>query len=213
MSNRAGQRKCMEPNCSSKATFKSPGQLEQHVRNIHRHPLLCTWPGCSYTKPFGKQSDLDRHVKTKHHGARDTCPFEDCQAHVDGFSRKDKLQAHLRDKYPMLRCQQSHCRATILDGDQQSHMEQAHGDFECALGSCQSAPLSHFTKSNLKRHLRIHHRLTYDPLLATMKRLDQAPRETRVSIQHISTRKLKDCSICGPPQNFEEVVHGTGIET
>jgi hypothetical protein len=119
--------KCDEPHCRSKAIFKTPDQLRRHIKNRHRQPLLCPWPGCTHRSPCGTACDLSRHVNTKHRKVRDfTCPLPDCSAHVNGFSRKDKLLAHLRDKHTMFHCPVYHCGDIVPDGAQQIHMDGKH---------------------------------------------------------------------------------------
>ncbi|KAK3933855.1 hypothetical protein QBC46DRAFT_99563 [Diplogelasinospora grovesii] len=190
---------CPELNCSSKATFKNRGKLEEHIRNIHRNPLLCKLPGCRYTEPFGRQTDLDRHVATKHGDGkrRYVCPFEDCKASTREFLRNDKLQAHVKDYHPMVRCGLNHCDDEIADTEtvRGGHFVQAHGRYECALGSCESAPHSYFTEAMIRRHLRIHHRKSMDSRYIPLG----IESEYIVSLGDFRYgRSLLDCPICAP---------------
>jgi hypothetical protein len=190
--------KCTEANCRSKAQYKTLSQFRQHVRNIHHQPLLCTRPGCTHRKPFGKESDLDRHVRSKHEATISFfCGDESCPAHVDGFKRKDKLLKHLREDHPQVQCTRTHCSATVADFQQQSHMEEAHGPFECALGHCRTSLPSNFTRIQLERHLKGHHKMSYDCILGIRSRMmsdldvrsEHLPRDSRRS-------RWEKCSIC-----------------
>ncbi|KAK3314323.1 hypothetical protein B0H66DRAFT_607552 [Apodospora peruviana] len=62
---RAGQSKL---GCGDRKPFETYKLLDQHTKNIHRNPLLCTIQGCDYRKPFGKHSDLDRHKEEQARG-------------------------------------------------------------------------------------------------------------------------------------------------
>ncbi|VUC23601.1 unnamed protein product [Clonostachys rosea] len=192
--------KCTEANCRSKAQFKNLSQFQQHLQNIHQEPLLCTWPGCTYRRPFGKECDLERHAESKHGAIRShICPYESCSAHFDGFKRKDKLLKHLRETHPQVQCQQTHCSAVICDIEQQSHIEEAHGPFECALGHCQFSPPSNFTKVLLGRHLVTHHKISYDTKTTIIARM-QCFNSTTITSKHLPANARKPhwekCSVC-----------------
>lgn len=193
--------------CHYKAEFRTPSQRRQHVQNIHQHPLLCTIPGCTYRRPFGRVSDLTRHVRSVHEAARGhICPYESCPAHTDGFKRQDKLRKHLRENHPRVQCQQAHCYAIVSGAEQQSHIEEAHGSYECAIGLCQFSPASHFRMDQLKRHLRVHHKMSWDACLNVMAKL-QVSDSTTVRSEHLSNSNRKveweKCSVCVPQQTAE----------
>ncbi|CAH0027885.1 unnamed protein product [Clonostachys rhizophaga] len=193
--------KCTEANCKSKAQFKNLSQFRQHVRNKHQQPLVCTVPGCPRKQPFGRQTDLNRHVKTQHkHEATEIflCADESCPAHVHGFERKDKLLKHLREQHPQVQCTQTHCSAIVADFQQQSHMEQAHGPFECALGHCRSSPPSKFTRVGLKQHLKKHHKLSHDGILGISTRMESSDLDVRSEhlLDGLRRAKWEKCSVC-----------------
>lgn len=74
-----------------------------------------------------------------------------------GFPRKDKLVKHMREEHDNVRCSLNHCGAVILDGQQEAHVRNCHGDWECALMACQHGPPSHFTQKAVQIHLvRVH---------------------------------------------------------
>src|SRR6266536_2620052 len=196
----SGASKCSWPKCSSKATFKFPKLLKTHISNIHINPLVCTVPQCSYTKPFGKQYELDRHISTVHGEARNhRCPIESCEAGITGFARKDKLLNHMREQHDNLRCPYNHCSATVLKTQEESHLQQFHGSFECALGICEQGLASRFREVDLQRHIRKHHGLTYDPAQKLMKRVNNAEDKTaRGSL--LTSWRWQDCPICSKQQ-------------
>ena len=151
-----GPTTCGWPNCSSSRVFKDKYALNEHITNIHVAPLCCSIAGCS-TGPFGKRFDLNRHVATIHGKSGFFCPIESCQSMTTGFSRKDKLVKHMREEHDNVRCSLNHCGAVILDGQQEAHVQNCHGDWECALMACQHGPPSHFTQKAARIHLtRVH---------------------------------------------------------
>jgi hypothetical protein len=193
----SGPRKCDWLNCKSKATFKSPASLKSHILNIHVTPLVCTHPQCTYTKPFGKESDLSRHVETVHEKAdRHKCPVELCEAHITGFARKDKLLNHIREQHDNLRCPFNHCFATVLEIQQESHLQRFHGSFECALGACETGLASCFLEANFRSHLRKHHNISYDAVLALMRTLRSTKDNTARGYHIVRLRKWQDCPVC-----------------
>jgi hypothetical protein len=151
-----GPTTCGWPNCSSSRVFKDKYTLKEHITNIHVARLCCSIAGCS-VGPFGKRSDLNRHVATIHGKSGFFCPIKSCQSMTTGFSRKDKLVKHMRDEHDNVRCSLNHCGAVILDGQQEMHLQNSHGDWECALGACQHGLPSHFTEETARLHLvRVH---------------------------------------------------------
>lgn len=203
----SGPRKCDWPNCRSKATFKSPGSLKSHIFNIHVNPLVCTEPQCVYTKPFSSNYDLKRHNSTIHGTALNhTCPVESCDAHTTGFSRKDKLLNHMREQHDNLKCPYNHCFATVLDTQQEQHLQQFHGSFECALGACATGPASGFLKIDFQRHLRKHHNLTYDPAENLARRVDEIEDHTARPCHIVRLRAWQDCPMCSTRSSAEGVL-------
>ncbi|KAF8852217.1 hypothetical protein BDZ45DRAFT_114575 [Acephala macrosclerotiorum] len=197
-----GPRGCDWPGCPSKATFKSPSSLKSHIFNIHARPLVCTHPQCTYTNPFGKQCDLRRHVETFHAVSYNhVCPVESCDANTKGFARKDKLLNHIREQHDNLKCPYNHCHATVLETEQNTHLQQFHGSFECALGACEKAPASCFLEIGLERHLRRDHNMTADPTYTLTYRVSQTGDKTARSSHIVRLRKWKDCPACSNAQS------------
>ncbi|GFP55095.1 hypothetical protein TASIC1_0004072000 [Trichoderma asperellum] len=162
-----------------------------------------TSPGQS--EPFGRVSDLTRHVRSVHEAARGhICPYESCPAHTDGFKRQDKLRKHLRENHPRVRCQQAHCYAIVSGAEP--------GSYECAIGLCQFSPASHFHMDQLKRHIRVHHKMSWDACLNVMAKL-RVFDSTTVRSEHLSNSNRKveweKCSVC-VPQQMAEVMEPIG---
>jgi len=197
-----GPRGCNWPDCPSRATFKSPSSLKSHIFNIHISPLVCTYPQCTYPNPFGKECDLRRHIETVHEAScSHMCPVESCEANVKGFARKDKLLNHVREQHDNLRCPYNHCYATVLEADQDAHLQQFHGSFECALGACEKEPASCFLEVGLRRHVRSHHNLTVDPAGRLIREVREIEDKTARSIHIVRLRKWKDCPACSEAQS------------
>ncbi|PMD21372.1 hypothetical protein NA56DRAFT_125613 [Hyaloscypha hepaticicola] len=76
-----------------------------------------------------------------------------------GFPRKDKLVKHMREVHDNVRCSLNHCGAVILDGQQEAHVRDCHGDWECALMACQHGLPSHFTLKAARLHLTKVHKM------------------------------------------------------
>jgi len=197
----SGPRGCIWKECPSKSTFKSPGAFKSHIFNIHVSPLVCTFPQCTYTKPFGKKYDLDRHVATTHAASSThVCPVESCDANTNGFARKDKLLNHIREEHDNLRCPYNHCYAIVLATEQDAHLQEVHGSFECALGACEHGPASCFRKVGLKRHFRKHHNMTVDPTQTVMAKTRKTMDKTARSPHIARLRTWKDCPTCSEAQ-------------
>ncbi|KAF8861418.1 hypothetical protein BDZ45DRAFT_774688 [Acephala macrosclerotiorum] len=62
--------------------------------------FLCNVPGCP--KTFTRKADRDRHVQSWHNCATlHFCPILGCKKSLGKpYSRKDKLQEHMRKKHP-----------------------------------------------------------------------------------------------------------------
>jgi hypothetical protein len=153
-----GPTTCGWPNCSSSRVFKAKYALNEHITNIHVAPLSCSIPGCSVWR-FGKKSDLKRHVATVHGKSGFFCPIESCKAITIGFPRKDKLVKHMREEHDNVRCSLNHCGRVIPDGQQEFHVQNCHGDWECALMACQHGRPSHFTLRAIRLHLKNVHKM------------------------------------------------------
>ena len=182
--------------------LKTPKQLEQHLENIHRNPLVCSTLGCSHRKPFGKQSDLNRHIRSVHLATYDhDCPYEDCS---QAFKRQDKLKKHLRECHPQVRCLLHHCSATIPDIQREVYQAEAHGTYECALGLCKDNPSSRFSWVAFRRHLRLHHKMSLRLADATWMQMSEFGEKT-FTVQYIrnwqarypkSLSSWSECSVC-----------------
>lgn len=200
-----GATKCDWPNCHSKAIFKSFSSLKTHTLNIHVSPLVCTLPQCSYKKPFGKMYELLRHNATIHGNHYHKCPVEGCEA---GFSRKDKMLNHIREKHNTLKCPYNHCSVTVLETEEELHLRQFHGDFECAIGACETGLKSLFLEVGLKRHLRKCHGISYDPIETIMS-------QTHGSVDRTARSKLrsawKDCVLCSAQHGKESLRENTEV--
>jgi hypothetical protein len=131
--------------------------------NIHAAPILCTIPGCTYKRPFGRKTELERHKQTKHASSekRHFCPVEDCDAHVHGFLRRDKLLKHASEKHALLKCPYNHCSAAVRVGEEEHYLEIAHDKWECAIGSCGDSRKSCFQRWDLLGHLEKCHSFTF----------------------------------------------------
>jgi hypothetical protein len=201
--------KCTWPNCPSKGTFRSRNDLKTHLRNKHLDPLVCTVPQCNYKKPFSKQHELNRHIETCHSSSHAyCCPIEFCGAK---FPRNDKLLKHVRENHDMLRCLHSHCSVAAFKTQEETH-QQLHGEFECALASCQRAPRSYFQDEGLRRHLQKHHKIhfwTANDILSRMGPAgDTTARECYLEYQ------IQDCSVCSKQQEDIYLRHDSeGINT
>ena len=203
----SGPSKCNWPNCPSKGTFRSRNDLKTHLRNKHLDPLVCTVPQCNYKKPFSKQHELNRHIETCH-GSSHThcCPIEFCGAK---FPRNDKLLKHMRETHDRLRCLHSHCSIATFFKTQEETRQQLHGEFECALASCQRAPRSYFQRADLGRHLQKHHKVFLRHANYILLRMGAAG-DTTVRERYLATQtriSLRDCSVCSKQQEDIDIQH------
>lgn len=190
----SGTATCTWPKCTSKATFKLPRLLADHTLNVHVKPLVCPTPGCSHRKPFGKRSDLQRHIRTKHtNGQEHKCPVQDCDANITGFSRRDKMLKHMREKHTLLKCGFNHCFAEVLETETESHVRQFHGNFECGIGACENTHTSCFSEDNLIRHLRTSHSIQWGPAFALLCNASNSEDKMARSELRDSWKACKSC--------------------
>ncbi|PTB44730.1 hypothetical protein M441DRAFT_44757 [Trichoderma asperellum CBS 433.97] len=173
------------------------GDQSKGISLAEGQPATLTNPGQS--EPFGRTSDLTRHVRSVHEAAcGHICPYESCPAHTDGFKRQDKLRKHLREYHPRVQCQQAHCCAIISGAEQQSHIEEAHGPYECAIDQL--------------KHLQVHHKMSWDACACVIVRLWRSG-STTVRSEHLSNSNRKaeweKCSVC-VPQQMTEVMEPIG---
>ena len=191
----SGATTCQWPKCTSKSLFKTAKQLADHTLNVHVKPLLCPVPSCSHKKPFGRESDLLRHHKTKHgNGQKHKCPVQDCDANATGFSRKDKMLQHIREKHALLKCGYNHCSAKVLETETESHLREFHGNLECAIGGCKNARKSCFGAGNLFRHLRTSHSIGWGPAYTILRIARFSEDKTARCELRESWRACKSCS-------------------
>jgi hypothetical protein len=71
----------------------------------------------------------------------------------------------MREEHDNVRCSLNHCGASILDGEQESHIKDAHGDYECALAACGNGLRSFFTREAARLHLISAHKMDRDTAL------------------------------------------------
>jgi len=106
----------------------------------------------------------------------------------------------MREEHDNVRCTLNHCGASILDGEQESHIKDAHGDYECALSACEYGLPSRFTKEAARLHLISVHKMdkttvrgTFDAekYLLSRRRLDQ-----KAFWNFHLIKKFQDCQGC-----------------
>lgn len=191
----SGPANCKWPKCTSKATFNYPRLLVEHTLNLHDKPLVCPTLGCSHRKPFGKRSDLKRHIRTKHENAQaHKCPVQGCDSNVTGFSRKDKMLKHMREKHTLLKCGLNHCFDEVPEAETETHLQLCHGSLECAIGACKNADKSYFSGDNLIRHLRTSHSVQWSPARSLFWTAEDSEDKTVRSELPESWKYCKSCS-------------------
>lgn len=163
--------RCSWGGCTSKAVFKTKRLYQEHLRNIHTTPLLCTQPRCSYKKPFRNEDDLGRHEATKHSAQRNwECPYSSCSSEKKTFARRDKWLKHIRETQhendafcPFYHCHQEasggfSCRREIVSHFDWMHATNKSEARSCALGSCgKSGGIESWSVSGLRMHLLVQH--------------------------------------------------------
>lgn len=220
--------RCTWSGCKSKAILKSPKLYEQHLKNLHIQPLICTVSKCSYKKPFRNQKDLDRHGAAIHSDVkRYECPYDSCESEIKTFARRDKWLKHIRETIHENDdfCPYHHCDAAItgafpgfknrkeivdhftkvrcfgaLRSDYVNHPENRGEGYEYALGSCaQSRYRSYWRKRGLDEHLRENHGLDY----VEYTQLDGV--ERTLEARHVdASAQYHDCTICNPMASPQE---------
>lgn len=218
---------CVWQGCKSKATFKYARSYEDHLKNIHTSPLVCTAPKCTHKRPFRNKADLSRHRSTAHSGLRPyICPYDNCPEEVNTFARRDKWLKHIRetphegDQFcPYLHCQFRN-RADPAGFQTREgiakHFKLAHSVYEsdpyiCALGSCVfNAQAEHWTASEFSSHLTGFHGPLSSGIssyyMRNKARLEGNARVLRAEYLD-SSFTWHDCFICAqlqqPQQEFE----------
>ncbi|KAH8656134.1 hypothetical protein BGZ60DRAFT_148863 [Tricladium varicosporioides] len=192
---------CYWPTCTSNLVFNSRKLYQTHLENIHIKPLLCTVQGCKHKSPFRNNYDLDRHIRTIHNSEKEwNCPYLDCS--IGPFSRKDKWLIHLRQhRASDFTCPLPHCSTETVRSFQSQkqvvkHIQESHGRYECALGSCVNGQRSRFSGSGLLQHLELEHSLSEEGCSEAFNWM-KSLKETTISLQHFSvSADWQNCSIC-----------------
>lgn len=196
---------CCWQGCSSKARPKTAKMFEDHLNNIHINPLLCTFEGCRHRTPFRGKADLQRHINSVHvEGTKAKCPFLGCRSERRDFSRKDKLILHLREVHDTDPCPFAHC---VVDLDPRTdstakHIAKLHGEFECALGSCQEF-VSSFCDNGLLEHLQLDHKMQWETVLKARDMAKNIGNKT-LRNEHIMGAEVYNCSICHQDSAIEQ---------
>ncbi|KAF4615585.1 hypothetical protein G7Y89_g15289 [Cudoniella acicularis] len=95
---------CQWPGCRSRksgVTFKTKADFDRHLK-LHMKSHWCDVPGCKHGEGFARQHDLRRHLRTHSMEHEFKCPDSSCTSNSFGFSRKDKLDAHIKTRHPHL---------------------------------------------------------------------------------------------------------------
>ncbi|KAJ8061322.1 hypothetical protein OCU04_010385 [Sclerotinia nivalis] len=212
----SGPNRCPWTGCTSRAKFANSKFLNIHLNNIHVEPLICGVIGCGYQKPFRNKHDLERHRRTAHMSIKEfACPYPSCSEEGLGFARKDKLLVHFRDAHggssgnvcPILHC------GGILSGDGRGeeeegkesmaeHMKRDHGNFECALGSCdhkygKQKTKSLFSDQGLEKHLKKEHGINGSEALRIVS-VARKIKEKTVRLNNVGNGCMwQNCKTCG----------------
>lgn len=214
--------RCLWQGCSSKAVLKTLKSYQQHLINIHTRPLVCDVSGCLYKKPFRDVADLSRHKVTIHFEDQQyACPYDDCEAEIRTFARKDKVLKHIREVQhindafcPFSHCERAQLRGTVpfqtrkeISGHfSESHQMLQDGGYECDLGSCSNTDAKgQWTVEGLQNHLSMCHGVYY-PWSPSYIMKDAGQKIFLLEDLKEAQRKLPtcnffswhDCTICAP---------------
>lgn len=217
--------RCVWPDCSSKATFKTLSAYKHHLNNIHVKPLICPITRCSYKKPFRNQDDLDRHSATIHSDVKKyECPYESCESETKFFARKDKWLKHIHETLHEndAFCPYYHCvlgEASTSRGFRDrkqisKHFDHKHalnGDesYECALDLCANATYpSRWSKLNLREHLYYDHGLGYpfDVKFDWKFVYNMEDKDRVLTTKHLpdpTPKGYHDCKVCATSDQHE----------
>ena len=152
---------CSWPHCRfhrSGKTFASRNAFKKHLRT-HIKAYRCIQDGCTYDKPFATAHDLNRHVESIHTSSRRfPCPIESCDQR---FSRRDKLDKHIKTVHNLSQCSLHHCGRVVVDveAEKEAHFKLFHQEkpsIECELSGCELSK-SLFNKTAAAHHLRTSH--------------------------------------------------------
>ena len=174
---------CQWPGCRSRLSgtqFKTEAGFDQHVK-LHMKSHWCEVPGCKHREGFARQYDLTRHLKTHSKEREFKCPDSGCTSNSLGFSRKDKLDAHIKARHPYLmniiqslRCDVHGCATkkpfnTIED--LKAHFVTTHEynrQHRCPVESCTRHSNGFTASAKLVKHIEAEH----DPPMCTFDHCD-----------------------------------------
>ncbi|CZR58450.1 uncharacterized protein PAC_08342 [Phialocephala subalpina] len=163
--------KCTWHSCTSQARLKTSKLFEDHISNIHINPLICTRDGCKHKTPFRGKADLQRHIDSVHNNVpKIRCPYEACSLSDEkSFCRKDKLICHLRKVHDTDPCPYDHSANCLISSTEfcestARHIGKVHGEYECALKSCEGTR-SQFSEEGLLEHLQLGHDIRWEMVL------------------------------------------------
>ncbi|CZR55627.1 uncharacterized protein PAC_05515 [Phialocephala subalpina] len=163
---------CQWPGCRSRNSgviFQTEAHFTQHLK-LHMKSHWCDVPGCKHGEGFARQYDLTRHLKTHSKERAFNCPDSSCASSSLGFSRKDKLDAHIKTRHPHLidiiqsrRCNVHGCTVkNPFDSieDLQAHFVTAHEDHRphrCLVEKCTRHVNGFTTRGKLVEHIKAEH--------------------------------------------------------
>jgi hypothetical protein len=163
---------CQWPGCRSRksgVTFQTKADFDQHLKH-HIKSHWCDVPGCKHGEGFARQYDLTRHLKTHSKERAFDCPDSSCASSSLGFSRKDKLDAHIKTRHPHLmniiqsrRCDVHGCTVKKPFNsieDLQTHFATAHEynrPHRCPVGECTRYTNGFTTRGKLVDHIKAEH--------------------------------------------------------
>lgn len=193
--------KCLWPECTSRAVFKTRASFNMHFTNVHTTPLLCSTANCPHKTPFGRLSDLRRHKQSVHSTKRSfVCTVSSCDARIKEFARKDHLAKHTRERHDNYFCPLNHCPRSTKSSfakpeEVVEHIKTEHGLYECAIKACAHAPSSKFSWKSLHNHLRNHHGTPNFIKIETNERTDERLLNTVIEAD-LYWAPCSECKIC-----------------
>jgi hypothetical protein len=130
----------------------------------------CDVPGCKHGEAFARQYDLTRHLRTHSKERAFNCPDSSCASSSLGFSRKDKLDSHIKTWHPHLmdiiqshRCNVHACivkKPFDSIEDLQAHYAIAHKHnrpYRCPVEECATYNNRFTTWGRLVEHIKAEH--------------------------------------------------------
>jgi hypothetical protein len=102
----------------------------------------------------------------------------------------------MREEHDNVRCTLNHCGASILDGEQESHIKDAHGDYECALSACGDGLPSRFTMEAARLHLVSAHKMDRDTAYNPFRNPPNYLIDREAFKNFHLIRKFEDCQGC-----------------